>query len=86
MNSPMDTFPAPSATSTPAGGVFDRNPAPAFGNPRSPGGLPVKMAENLGASPGGLDTTFGTAIEMNGGSGGAPVKQGPMDSPFTAGE
>lgn len=69
MNSPMkDIPPVPSATSTP-GGTYDKNPAAVFGKPRSTGGLPIKMTEEIGGTPGKIDTTFGDAIEMGAGPG-----------------
>lgn len=86
MNTPMDEiFPTPSATSTPDG-KYDANPSAAFGKPRSKGGLPVKMAETLGATPGKLDSPFTTAIELNAGTGGSEAKAGTMDTPFKAAE
>jgi len=86
MNTPMtEIFPTPSASSTP-GGTYDHNPAPAFGKPRSKGGLPVKMAETIGPRPGKLDTPFNDAIEMNGGTGGSQAKPGTIETPFEAAE
>lgn len=85
MNSPMkDIPPVPSATSTP-GGKYDSNPAPAFGTPRSNGGLPIKMTEEIGGTPGHLDSPFTESIEMNQGQGGSAVKPGPLDTPFKDG-
>lgn len=86
MDTPMtEIFPTPSATSTP-GGKYDANPSTAFSKPRSKGGIPVKMAETIGARPGKLDSPFTEAIELNAGTGGSQAQAGTMDTPFKAAE
>lgn len=86
INSPMDTPPVPSATSTP-GGTYDKNLAPGITKPRSSGGIPVKFFdEPTGApAPGKIDTTMESAIEMGGGPGGGGHKTGPaLNTPMKA--
>lgn len=38
--------------------VNDRNQTPAFSNPRSSGGIPVKFYENISATPASLESTL----------------------------